>query len=533
MQVRLCCGIFAISLSLMMTSGCTLGPKYQRPDMPIPEEFAYEPAEVGDTANTQWWTQFGDPVLDELIATALTNNYDVKIAAANVEQALSIVTQTRSALYPQVGYGASGEKARRGDAALSDAFPGIPNEQETYQAFLSASWELDLWGRVRSLSEAAQANMLATEEVRRGVILTLVSTVANSYIILRGLDEQLAVSQATLSAYEQSMKLYKLQFEYGYTSQMTVAQSESQYETAATQIPQIESQIVQQENALSVLLGQNPGPIPRGKSISELANPVVPAGLPSSLLERRPDLLQAEQGLIAANAQIGAAKALYFPTISLTGAFGNSSTNLSNLFRGSNRAWNYGGQIAGPIFSFGAVSGQVAQSEAAQRAALASYELAVQSAFADVDNALVANLKVGEQLEAQKRLVAALEEYEQLAKLQYDSGYTPYSTVLQAQQTLFPAQLVLAELRAAVLASSTNVYKAMGGGWIDQADALIGSSPTVSATPPGDTATPPVGTATPPGDTATPPAGTATPPGDAAAPPAGTATPPAVTATAP
>jgi outer membrane protein, multidrug efflux system len=497
-QVRIYCGMFVVSASLIVTSGCTLGPSYERPDMEIPEAFLYEPAVVGDTANTEWWTQFGDPVLDELIATALTNNYDVKIAAANVEQALSIVTQARSELYPQIGYGASGEKSRRGDAALSEAFPGIPNEQETYQAFLSASWELDLWGRVRSLSEAAQANMLATEEVRRGVILTLVSTVANSYIILRGLDEQLAVSQSTLSAYEQSMKLYKLQFEYGYTSQMTVAQSESQYETAATQIPQIESQIVQQENGLSVLLGQNPGPIPRGKSISELVNPEVPAGLPSSLLERRPDLLQAEQGLIAANAQIGAAKALYFPTISLTGALGNSSTNLSNLFKGSNRAWNYGGQIAGPIFSFGAVSGQVAQSEAAQRAAVAGYQLAVQSAFADVDNALVANLKVGEQLEAQKRLVAALEEYEQLAKLQYDSGYTPYSTVLQAQQTLFPAQLVLAELRAAVLASSTNVYKAMGGGWIDQADALIGSSPTVSTTPPGNTATPPAGTATTP-----------------------------------
>ena len=479
--------MLAVPAALMVTSGCTLAPDYERPDVEIPTEFRYEPMVVSETANTTWWTQFGDPVLDELIATALVNNYDVKIAAANVEQALGIVTQTRSDLYPQIGYGASGEKSRRGDAALSEAFPGIPNEQETYQAFLSASWELDLWGRVRSLSEVAQANMLATEEVRRGVILTLVSTVANSYIILRGLDEQLAVSQATLSAYEQSMKLYKLQFEYGYTSQMTVAQSESQYETAATQIPQIESQIAQQENALSVLLGQNPGPIPRGKSISELVNPEVPAGLPSSLLERRPDLLQAEQGLIAANAQIGAAKALYFPSISLTGALGNSSTNLSNLFKGSNRAWNYGGQIAGPIFSFGAVSGQVAQSEAAQRAALAAYELAVQSAFADVDNALVANLKIGEQLEAQKRLVAALEEYEQLAKLQYDAGYTPYSTVLQAQQTLFPAQLVLAELRAAVLASSTNIYKAMGGGWIDEADAMIGSAPTVSATPPTGT----------------------------------------------
>ena len=479
--------MLSVPAALMVTSGCTLAPDYERPDVDIPTEFRYEPLVVSETANTIWWTQFGDPVLDQLIATALVNNYDVKIAAANVEQALGIVTQTRSDLYPQIGYGASGEKRRLGDAELSGAFPNapdIPTKIETYQAFLSASWELDLWGRIRSLSDAAQANMLATEEVRRGVILTLVSTVATSYINLRGLDEQLAVSRATLATYAESVRLYKLQFKYGQTSLMTVAQSESQYETAATQIPQIESQIVQQENALSVLLGDNPGAIPRGKSISELVSPAVPAGLPSLLLERRPDLLQAEQGLIGANAQIGAAKALYFPTISLTGAFGDSSSNLSDLFKGSSRTWNYAGQIVGPIFTFGAVSGQVAQSEAAQRAALATYELAVQSAFADVDNALVAYLKTGEQLEAQQRLVSALSEYERLAKLQYDAGYVPYSTVLQAQQALFPAELGLAELRAAVLAASTNIYKAMGGGWIDEADNLSAQAPTVTAQPP-------------------------------------------------
>ena len=478
--------MLAVTAALMVTSGCTLAPDYERPDVEIPTEFRYEPMVVSETVNTTWWTQFGDPVLDELIATALVNNYDVKIAAANVEQALGIVTQTRSDLYPQIGYGASGEKRRLGDTELSGTFPNapnIPNKLETYQAFLSASWELDLWGRIRSLSDAAQANMMATEEVRRGVILTLVSTVATSYINLRGLDEQLAVSRATLATYAESVRLYKLQFKYGQTSLMTVAQSESQYETAATQIPQIESQIVQQENALSVLLGDNPGAIPRGKSISELVSPAVPAGLPSLLLERRPDLLQAEQGLIGANAQIGAAKALYFPTISLTGAFGDSSSNLSDLFKGSSRTWNYAGQIVGPIFTFGAVSGQVAQSEAAQRAALAIYELAVQSAFADVDNALVAYLKTGEQLEAQQRLVSALTEYERLAKLQYDAGYVPYSTVLQAQQNLFPAELALAELRAAVLAASANIYKAMGGGWVDEADKLSGGAPTVPSEP--------------------------------------------------
>tara|TARA_R110001592_G_scaffold363396_2_gene687705 strand:+ start:130602 stop:132110 length:1509 start_codon:yes stop_codon:yes gene_type:complete len=465
---------FAALALLILLNGCTLSPDYQRPEVEIPSAYRYEPKAVAATANTVWWQQFGDPVLDELIETALANNYNVQIAAANVEQAIGIVTQTRSALFPQVGYGVSGEKLRSPDASLAG---NLPNPQETYQALLSASWELDLWGRIRSLSEATQANMLATEEARRGVILTLVSSVASSYITLRGLDEQLAISQRTLVAYGESAHLYQLQFKYGQTSLMTVAQTQSQYELAATQIPLIESQIAQLENALSVLLGRNPGDIARGKPISELSAPAVPPGLPSELLERRPDLVQAEQLLISANAQIGAAKAQYFPTISLTGAYGSASSSLSDLFKGSTRTWNYAGQIAGPIFTFGAVSGQVTQAEAAQQAALASYKLAVQNAFADVDNALVANLKIGEQLAAQQRLVSALTDYERLAKLQYDGGYVPYSTVLQAQQTLFPAELTLASLRASALSSSADIYKAMGGGWIDEADKLVGTAP--------------------------------------------------------
>jgi multidrug efflux system outer membrane protein len=478
MRCRTPARVAAAAVMLTTITACTtLGPQYEKPEIDTPTAFRFEPAVVAATANTAWWQQFGDPVLDELIATALANNYNIQIAAANVEQALGIVTQTRSELYPQLGYSANAEKARTPETGLTAAIPNYPNPQETYQALLSASWELDLWGRIRSLSEGAQASMLATDEARRGVILTLVSSVANSYINLRGLDEQLAISQRTLATYGESVRLYRLQFKYGQSSQMTVAQAESQYETAATQIPQIESQIAQLENALSVLLGRNPGPILRGKPISELVPPVAPSGLPSELLERRPDLLQAEQSLIAANAQIGAAKALYFPTISLTGAYGGSSSDLSDLFNGSTRSWNFAGQVVGPIFTFGAVSGQVAQAEAAQRAALASYRLAVQNAFADVDNALVANLKIEQQLLAQKRLVAALADYERLAKLQYDAGYVPYSTVLQAQQTLFPAELTLAALRASVLTSSANIYKAMGGGWIDEAGGMIGRAP--------------------------------------------------------
>jgi multidrug efflux system outer membrane protein len=476
---------FAIVFAALL-AGCALGPDYARPKVDAPGAFRFEPATVADTANTAWWKQFGDPVLDQLIDAALANNLNVKIAAANVEQALAVITQTRSALFPQVGYSGYAERAKAPNTGVVAVIPNYPNPQSAYQALLSASWEIDLWGRIRRLSEAARANMLATDEARRGVILTLVSTVATNYITLRGLDEQLAIAKRTLGIYGESVQLYQLQFKYGQTSQMTVSQAQSQYETAAAQIPQIESQIAQTENALSVLLGNNPGPIPRGKSIYDLALPAVPAGVPSALLERRPDLLQAEESLIAANAQIGAAKALYFPTISLTGALGSSSTDLSNLFKGPTRVWNYAGQVIGPIFTFGAVSGQVAQSEAAQQAALLNYRFSIQNAFADVDNALVANQKLKDQLAAQERLVAALKDYARLAKMQYDGGYTAYSTVLQAEQSLFPAELTLAAVRASVFSSAANTYKAMGGGWVTVADTLTTDPP---AAPAGERAT--------------------------------------------
>ena len=314
--------------------------------------------------------------------------------------------------------------------------------------------------------------MLATDEARRGVILTLVAQVANSYLQLRGLDAQLDVAKKTLQTYKESVDLFTLQFQYGQVSMMNVAQAQSQYETAAAQIPLIESQIAQTQSSLAVLIGRDPGPILRGKSVYDLRLPQVPAGVPSQLLERRPDLLQAEQQLIAANAQIGAAKALYFPTISLTGAFGNASADLSKLFSGPARVWSYAGSLAGPIFTFGAVSGQVAQAESQQNAALLNYQLSIRNAFADVDNALIANQKLKEQLDAQVKLVAALQQYNELARLQYDGGYTSYSTVLQAEQALFPAELNLASIRAQVFGSAVNIYKAMGGGWVAQADRM-------------------------------------------------------------
>jgi outer membrane protein, multidrug efflux system len=451
----------AVLVVALPLAGCMMGPNYNRPKVEAPPAYRYEVAEARDTANTAWWQQFKDPALDSLIEEALAHNLNVKIAAANIEQAAAVLTRTRSQLYPQASYGVttSGERKSEnvGSVYANDVLAG-------------ASWEIDLWGRIRRQSEAARAQVLASEEARRGVVLSLVASVANTYLQLRGLDEQLVIATRTKETYAESVRLFELQFKYGVQSQMTVEQARTQYETAAAAIPQIESQIAQTENALSVLLGRNPGPVQRGQAIGGLAMPDIPAGLPSQVLERRPDIRQAEQQLVAANAQIGAAKALYFPTISITGALGIASLDLGKLFSGPSGAWSYQGSILGPIFTAGAVKAQVRQTEAAQRAAELGYAAAIQSAFADIDNALVIRAKLVDQLTAEARLVAASREYRRLARLQFDGGVAPYMTVLQAEQQLFPAELNVVQLRTSLLAATVNIYKAMGGGWVFEAE---------------------------------------------------------------
>jgi multidrug efflux system outer membrane protein len=460
-----------LSLLLLITLmiGCNVGPDYIKPKLDVPASYIYQDQEAQSTANIQWWKQFNDPVLDDLIAESLANNKNIMIAAANVEQAASILKVTRSSLFPQFGYSGAGAKQR---ASESDGLRLPENPYTSYQTVASAGWEIDLWGRIRRLSEASMANLLATEEARRGVILSLVSSVASTYIQLLGLDEQLFISKSSLATYAKSVQLFEKQFKYGQVSQMNVEQARTQYETAATAIPQIEQQIVQTENALSILLGRYPGHIPRGKAIDKILFPDIPSGIPSDILTNRPDIRQAEQNLIAANAQIGAAKALYFPTISLTGDFGYASADLSDLFKSPSRVWNYTGSITGPIFTAGAISGQVKQAEAARKAALYSYELSIQSAFSDVENALAARKKIGSQVKAQERLVRAGKEYARLSQIQYNGGYTAYATVLQAQQQLFPAELNYAQFRASLLSSYVNIYKAMGGGWIIEAEKM-------------------------------------------------------------
>jgi len=462
----------AVALAVMLSS-CMVGPDYVRPKVDVPAAFLYGEKDTRETANTAWWQEFHDPVLDGLISEALANNKNVKIAVANIEQAAGVLQQTRSALFPQVGYSGSGEEQRATELGATPVPASVPNPAASYQILASASWEVDLWGRIRRLSEAARANLLATQEAQQGVVLSLVSSVASTYIQLLGLDDQLAVSKRTLAAYAESVRVFELQFKYGQVSQMNLEQARTQYETAAAAIPQIESQIAQTENALSVLLGRNPGPVARrGRTLKELMLPAVPSGLPSDLLANRPDIRQGEQNLISANAQIGAAKALYFPAISLTGALGFASSDLSNLFKGPARVWSYAGSLTGPIFTGGAISGQVTQAEAGQKVALFSYEVAIQNAFSDVENALVSRKKLLEQIMAQERLVRAATEYVRLARLQYDGGYSPYSTVLQAEQQLFPAELNYAQYRASLFTSLVNIYKALGGGWVAMADRM-------------------------------------------------------------
>jgi multidrug efflux system outer membrane protein len=471
---------FAVFVIVALLAGCMAGPDYRRPAVDTPQAFQYEEKDARDTVNTTWWNRFEDPVLDALIAEALANNKTVQIAAANIEQASGLLMQTRAPLFPQLSYSGSATRTQLSRVNATPLSPTIPNPQSAYQLVGGASWEVDLWGRIRRLTEAARANLFATEEARRGVILSLVASVADSYIQLLTLDEQFEISQRTLATFGATVSQFELKFKYGQVSSMTVEQSRSQYETAEAAIPPIKSQIVQTENALCILLGRNPGHIERGKTLSRLAYPSVPAGLPSQLLERRPDLAQAEQNLIAANAQIGAAKALYFPTISLTSALGTSSSDLTNLFRGPAGIWSYGGSLTGPIFTAGAIAGQVKQAEAQQKAALLSYENAIQSAFRDVENALSSYEQSVDRLQAQERLVKALSEYARLARLLYDGGYTQYLTVLYAEEQLFPAELNFAEYRGATLTSLVSIYQAMGGGWVNEADKLTQASPSGS-----------------------------------------------------
>lgn len=457
----------ALLLALATLTGCQMGPDYKRPAITTPAGWrspSATPATPGTLANLPWWSFFKDPVLTNLVAEALTNNHDLRIAVARIEEAMGGYHAQRSSLFPSADASAGWTRTRVGNLPSS---PGVTGNQFDLLGVLS--YEVDVWGRIRRLTEAARANLLAAEEGQRTVYISLIGSVAVAYFDLLSLDEQLEISRRTVLSREKSLELTRVRFDggNGVVSELDIRQAETLFYGAKAAQAGLERRVALRENELNLLLGRNPGPIPRGQPLNEqrLVEPV-PDGLPSDLLLRRPDILAAEQRLIAANANIGAARAAYFPSISLTATLGLQSVELNDLFdSGLSRTWSFAPQVAGPIFNAGRISGGVQTARGQEQAALAAYQQAIQSGFREVEDALISIQKYAEELDAQEKDVAAERASLELSELRYVGGVSSYTDVLDAQRFLFTAELTLAELRSARLSAVVQLYKALGGGW--------------------------------------------------------------------
>jgi multidrug efflux system outer membrane protein len=448
--------------AVWLAGGCVQGPGYVKPVVEIPAAYRFSEQTLATAQQPAWWTAYRDPYLDGLVREALVNNLDLHIATARVDEFAAILAGTKSQASPQVGYGLSANRSR----ASEEKIPALVDPlSTTFSTLLSASWEIDLWGRIRRETEAARANLLATEEARRGVTLTLVSSVIAGYVTLLDLDGQLRVALATAEGRRKSVDLFETRLAAGWVSEFEMSQVRAEYESALQQIPGIKQAIATQEHALSVLVGRNPGPIARSGEPDQLNSPVVPAGLPSELLMRRPDILQAEQQLIASNALIGAARALFFPRISLTGLFGFASGSLGSLFGGPARTWSFTGDVVGPIYTGGGLTAAVDQAEARRDQSLANYELVIQNAFRDVEDSLADVRHSAELREILQRRVATLRRGVELANERYENGYSDYLEVLDTERSLFAAELQLASARGDYQRALVNLYRALGGDW--------------------------------------------------------------------
>jgi outer membrane protein, multidrug efflux system len=473
---------FFLSLAVLLT-GCTVGPNYKKPAVNVPTVYRQPTEDAGapkpaanvpqsegrgaaqnaaaSLGDEKWWELFEDKELQGLIRTALNNNYDVRIAATRVMQAQAQLGITRADQLPSVSVGGnitSQQSAKSGP---------IPSFEITHgQLDASASWNLDFWGRYRRATEAARANLLASEWGQKAVISTLVASVAIDYFQLRQLDLELEISKRTFDSRRGSLQLTQTLEQHGFNSLLDVRQSEQLVYTAAAEIPDLERQIAQQENAISILLGNNPGDVPRGLKLTEQPHtPEVPVGLPSSLLQRRPDILQAEQNLIAANAQIGVARAAYFPQISLTGNAGYQSPALTNLFTGPAGVWNMVGSFSQPIFEGGRLKSNVRLAEAQREQLLLTYQQTIQGAFRDVSNALIAYRKNREFRVQEERLVEAAQDAAHLSEVRFKAGTTDYLEVLTNNTNYFSAELSLAQAQGNELTALVQLYQALGGGW--------------------------------------------------------------------
>jgi len=487
----------ALFMLTVFVAGCKLGPNYQRPQVDVPggyrgappvepaqpQQNSSQPAQQSapqasqSAGNSQqntpqssepsfgeqkWWEVFQDPQLQDLIRTALKQNYDVRIAATRILEAQSIVGITRGAQLPSVYAGASAADER------SPRQKNLPPEYNTSSNSVNASlvWDLDFWGKYRRATEAARANLLASEWARRQVMSTLVSDIAASYFQLRAYDLQLEIAKQTLASRQESLQLTRTLADGGSGTELDVRQAEELVSVAAETIPDLERRIQQQENLISTLLGNNPGPIARGMKLTEQPHlPEVPSGIPSSLLERRPDIRAAEAQLMEANALIGVAKAAYFPDIALTATSGFQSSSLTSLFTGPAGMWNFGGAVSQPIFAGGRITSNVHLSEQRKEEMVLTYQQTIQQAFRGVSDSLVAYQKNREYREHQQALVISAQDAAQLSEVRYRGGATNYLEVLTNETNAFDAELGLAQAQANELLSLVDIYRNLGGGW--------------------------------------------------------------------
>lgn len=457
LSVLLCCGLLV---------GCAVGPKYHRPAVQTPTAFrdvaqdSQQQAQAASYADLPWWQVFQDPRLQEIIRTALKQNYDVQLATERINAARAQVAITRSGLFPQVAANANFHGGKDGATQFKFNFLNLVGD---------AAFQLDLFGRVRRATEAARAELLATEDARQTVILTLVSDLASDYFTLLQLDLQLQITRQTVSTQTDSVKLTKLRLDRGVATKLDVLQAQQVLDTANAQIPDLERAIAQEENAISILVGDYPHEVTRGLPLVEQGlPPEVPAGLPSSIIERRPDIREAEQILIASNAQIGVAKAQFFPQIALTGSGGGSfgrSSAFSSLMASHAGIWSYGAQVSQPIFTGGALRGNLRLARSENQQALIVYRQAIQRAFGEVSDALIGYEKLHEVRVRQQETVSDLEETVRISTLRYKGGTAAYLEVLDGQRSLYGAQLTLASARGDEYRSLVQLYKTLGGGW--------------------------------------------------------------------
>jgi outer membrane protein, multidrug efflux system len=458
-----------LALAVLVLTGCAVGPNYQRPKIAPPPAFrgSSETQGAASLADVKWFEVFKDEQLQSLIRAALAHNYDVREAAARVEAERAALGITRADQFPTVAGSAdltTQRAARNGSIPLPQGF----KQERTFGTIAGnlLSYEVDIWGRLRRATEAARANLLASEENQKAVVMTLVSDLSTAYFNLLELDQELAIAKRTLATREDSLRLIRTRQSRGLATTLDLRQAEQLVQVAAEAIPGIEQRIEETENQISLLTGANPAPVARAHRLSEQQlPPTIPAGLPSSLLDRRPDIRAAEENLVAANASIGVAKAAYFPQISLTGLFGFQSNQLSSLFTAPAKEWQFTPQLTQPIFTGGRIKSNVRFAKAQRQIALVQYERTIQTAFREVADALVQYKKVKEISGTQQRLVATLEDRSRLSYRRYRGGVDTLLNALDADRDLFDAELRLAQVRRDELVSVVQLYRALGGGW--------------------------------------------------------------------